>query len=265
MNLKTNSSFSIALVNYKTHDVTSICLDLLSKAINSSGVTVWVVDNGSNDASLDFLKSQDWIRLIERSPPAGEAGFMAHGGALDMILERVDTKYLLLMHTDTFIYDPTIFDVLLEKCVHDEKVAAVGCLEPVWRSLPHLFLRYVSRGAKYYYRKYKLALGLKSRRAKFHYETHLKSFCTLWNVDIIRKHGMTFSMGNRTPSYEMQDQLTNLGYKLVSLSTDVMFKYLDHVDKATASAKDGVRINDRRLSKYKNVLGRAKNRQVDSS
>jgi hypothetical protein len=72
-------------------------------------------------------------------------------------------------------------------------------------------------------------------------------------------------MGNRTPSYEMQDQLTNLGYKLVSLSTDVMFKYLDHVDKATASAKDGVRINDRRLSKYKNVLGRAKNRQVDSS
>ena len=256
-----NSDFSIALVNYKTPDVTSICLDLLSSVLDVSRVPVWVVDNGSNDASLDLLKSLNWIRLIERKPSPQEAGFMAHGCALDLILERVTTKYLLLIHTDTFIYDPSIFTILLTRCAHDDKIAAVGCMEPMLRSLPHTFLRYVARGAKYHFRKYALALGLKSRRPKLHYETHLKSFCALWNVDIIRKHGMTFSMGNRNPGYEMQDQLLKLGYQFAVLSPRVIFKYLDHVDKATASMRDGMRINERRFDKYQHVLGKAKNRQ----
>lgn len=255
-----NSDFSIALVNYKTLDVTSICLDLLGKAVDVASVPVWVVDNGSNDDSLDFLKTLDWINLIERKPPALEPGFMAHGCALDMILERITTKYLLLLHTDTFIYDPAIFDILLEKCANDDKVVAVGSMEPVLRSLPHTFLRYISRGAKYHFRKCKAVLGLETRRPKLHYETHLKSFCALWNADIIKRHGMTFSMGNRNPGYEMQDRLSDLGYKFIPVSPRVIFKYLDHVDKATASAKDGLRINERRSGKYRNILEKAKNK-----
>lgn len=256
--------FSIALVNYKTRDVTSICLELIHEAIDPRKVPVWVVDNGSNDDSLSYLKSLDWIHLIERTPVAGEAGFMAHGAALDMILERVTTKYLLLLHTDTFIYDPAIFRLLLSRCM-DNKVAAVGCLEPVYRGPAHSFVRYVMRGAKYHYRKARLALGFTTRRPKLHFETHLKSFCSLWSVPIIRQHGLTFSMAQRNPSYEMQDRLRNLGYTLAEVSPQRLFRYLDHVDKATASARDGMRINDRRSNKYRRILDKARNRRATAT
>ena len=86
--------YSVVLVNYKTKQLTEICLKLLHKAFKDSGVQVWVVDNDSNDESTAFLRSLDWINFIERTPVANEPGFMAHGCALDMVLERVDTDYL---------------------------------------------------------------------------------------------------------------------------------------------------------------------------
>lgn len=257
--------FSIVLVNYKSFEMTSTCLELIKKAVNISEVPVWVVDNDSNDASLAYLKSLNWIRLIERKPPKQEVGFMAHGCALDMALEKITTKFLFLLHTDTFIYDADIFKIMLEKCTADEKVVAVGCMEPVHRSLPHTLSRLAMRGTKYYFRKLKIALGLKSRRPKLHYELYLKSFCSLWNIDIIKRHGMTFSMGDKIPSYAMQDQLPKLGYKLVTISPRTMFNHLDHIDKGTASAMDGVRINRRKVQKSKDILNKISGTSTDET
>jgi GT2 family glycosyltransferase len=250
------SGLSIVLVNYKSFEMTSICLDLISKAVKVSEVPVWVVDNNSCDASLDYLKSLDWIHLIERIPPSEEAGFMAHGCALDLAMENVTTDFVLLLHTDTFIYDPHIINLMLSECSMDRKVVAVGCTEPVFRSLPHTIIRLTTRGAKYYFRRLMLALGFKSRRPKLHYEIYLKSFCALWNLSILKSHGMTFSMGNRVPGYEMQDQLPKLGYKFIKIPSREMFKYLDHIDKGTASARDGVRINHRKIKRYQAILNR---------
>ena len=254
---------SIVLVNYKSLKMTSICLDFLRKAVDVSEVPVWVVDNGSKDDSSVYLKSIDWIRFIERTPPSQEAGFMAHGRALDLVLEQVNTKYLLLLHTDTFIFNPSIIAIMLGKIEANDRVAAVGCLEPVFRGRFHTALRYVTRGAKYYFRRLKISLGMSSRRPKLHYEVYLKSYCCLWNVHLAKKHGMSFSMADRIPSYEMQDQLSSLGYTFVKVPARTMFSYLDHIDKGTASAKDGVRINDRRVERYQKLLDTNRSRHTD--
>ncbi|MDR2186914.1 MAG: hypothetical protein LBE62_02550 [Azonexus sp.] len=253
------ANISIGLVNYKSPEVTSVCLELLKKAIDVSTIPIWVIDNDSGDESLEYLKSLDWIRLIERKPVAGEAGFIAHGAGLDMILERVGTPYLLILHTDTFIYDPAIIQTMLNICEADAGVAAVGCLEPIWRSRPHLMWRYVTRGVKYYFRKMKIKIGLPSRWPKLHYETYLKSFCALWNVNIIRKHDLHFNMENRIPGYAMQDRLSQLGCKIIAIPPREMFSGLDHIEKATASTQGGVRINFRTAGKYQEKLKRARN------
>ena len=49
------ASFSIVLVNYKTLEVTSICLNLIHQAVDVTKVPVWVVDNNSNDNTLILL------------------------------------------------------------------------------------------------------------------------------------------------------------------------------------------------------------------
>jgi len=46
---------------------------------------------------------------LSRVPEGEEEGFAAHGNGLDLIFKAINTDYLFLMHTDTFIYDPTVF------------------------------------------------------------------------------------------------------------------------------------------------------------
>ena len=251
-------SFSIALVNYKTPEVTAICLDLLKKAVNVVEVPVFVVDNNSADESLVYLKSLDWIHLIERKAPAPEVGFMAHGRALDMALAQVTTDYLLLLHTDTLIYDPKIIDILLEKISVSSQIAAVGCLEQVKRPAIATAWRLFIRGMKYYARKAKEVLGIKTREPRLFYEIYLKSFCTLWNANIIKQNNMSFAMVERIPGYEMQDQLPKLGYQFVTIPPREMFKYLDHIEAGTVSMVNALGSNHKRVKNYQAILKKVK-------
>ncbi|MCQ9427516.1 glycosyltransferase, partial [Pseudomonas sp. LJDD11] len=59
-------TFSIAIVNYKTLEITKICLDLLQQHLGNTPHQVWVVDNDSADDSTEYLRTLDWINLIER-------------------------------------------------------------------------------------------------------------------------------------------------------------------------------------------------------
>lgn len=250
--------YSIAIVNYKTAEVTSICLSLLEKIIDVHKTPVWVVDNNSHDESLTLLKSNSWIHLIERKPLENEEGFMAHGRALDLILERVKTKYLLLIHTDTLIYSVEIIDLMLKKISSDANVMAVGCLEQVKRTWWQTAWRYGIRAIKYYSRKLKLVIGLKTRDPRLFYEIYLKSFCTLWDADLIKRHGFSFAMTERIPGYEIQDKLRALQYKTIDLPTSLMFKYLDHIEAGTVSLVKNLDKTHKRVKNYQNKVNKIK-------
>jgi GT2 family glycosyltransferase len=247
-------TFSIALVNYKTLEVTSICLNLLQQAVDTSQVPILVVDNNSADASLAYLKTLDWIHLIERKTDAPEVGYMAHGRALDMVLERVTTDYLLLLHSDTLIYDKTIISILINRLQANSQVAAVGCLEQVHRPAYATIWRKLVRGIKYYGRCAKVALGIKTREPRLFYEIYLKSFCTLWNVNTVKKHGLSFAMVDKIPGYEMQDQLRALGYTFDCIPPSEMFQYLDHIEAGTVSHVNGLGKNHKRVKNYQAIL-----------
>jgi GT2 family glycosyltransferase len=249
-----SSDYSIVMVNYKTLQLTSSALEFLRKAIDVSKVPVWVVDNYSGDESTEYLRSLDWIHLIERSIDAPETGALAHGRALDMVLERVNTKYLLLMHTDTFLYDASIIQMMLNAMKNDPTVFAVGCIDQIDRGWLRTIWRHSSRFMKHYSRKTMLALGFSSRQPKPYYEVYLKSFCALWNVEIIKAHAMHFSMSDRTPGYEMQDRLTSHGYKIVYIPPRKMFRYLDHVQSGTVAAAGTYGKGHRRTRAYQSIL-----------
>jgi hypothetical protein len=56
------------MVNYKTFELTKNALELIQACIDTKRNPVWVVDNQSGDESTEYLKSLDWIHLIERVP-----------------------------------------------------------------------------------------------------------------------------------------------------------------------------------------------------
>ena len=92
-----------------------------------------MVDNDSQDESVEYLRTLNWINLIERVPADYEKGFEAHGRGLDLILERINTDYLFVLHTDTFIYDAGVFDWMLMFCVTDKNIVSVGCRDQINR------------------------------------------------------------------------------------------------------------------------------------
>ncbi|AFY19401.1 glycosyltransferase family A protein [Pseudomonas sp. UW4] len=250
------NNFSIVIVNYKTPEITKICLELLHQHVGDKNVPVWVVDNYSADESTQYLRTLDWINLIERSVSEPEAGHIAHGKALDMVLERVDTDYLLLMHTDTFVFDKNIFPMILNKCTNNKKVVAVGCVEQLNRGTARTVWRYSSRLFKHHYRRLKISMGLRSREPKPYKEVYLKSFFTLWNCKLVKQHGMHFSMDDRVPGYTLQDQMTELGYFVETLSPRKIFSYLDHIQAGTVAATGGYGKTHRRTKMYNNILKR---------
>ncbi len=250
--------FSIALVNYKTVQLTSACLELLKGVQTDYGAEIWVVDNDSADESTAYLRSLDWIHLIERKPTEPETGAKAHGEALNIVLERVDTEFLFLLHTDTLIYDKAIFNVMLEKCIEDNKIMAVGCTKPQHRGMLRSGFRFTKRFLSHYLRHLKKSMGLKSKEPGPYREAYLQSFCALWNIKILKEHGIALYMNNRLPGYEAQDKLSALGYKTCKLSAKKVFSYLEHVDGGTLSAIGVHHKNHRRTKRYLATLERLK-------
>ncbi|MGV8864179.1 MAG: glycosyltransferase [Pseudomonas sp.] len=251
-----NPVFSIVLVNYKTLEMTKICLGLLHQHVGNSNVPVWVVDNGSADDSTEYLRTLDWINLIERVTPDSEPGHIAHGKALDMVLDRVETDYLFLLHTDTFIFDKNVFAMMLNKCIKNPKVVAVGCVEQINRGTARTLWRFSSRLFKHHYRRLKLSLGLRSKEPKPYREAHLKSFCTLWNCKLIKQHSMHFLMDDRVPGYTLQDRMSALGYTVEFLSPRKIFSYLDHIQSGTVAAAGSYGKAHRRTKMYNTILKR---------
>jgi glycosyltransferase involved in cell wall biosynthesis len=263
--MKEYPKFSIALVNYKTVDLTKICLTLLKKHIDAGlldtdKVDIWVVDNDSNDESTDYLRSLDWINLIERKSIGKEVGFAAHGQGLDLILGQVNTDYLFLMHTDTFIHDPSIFKLWLTYCQHNPKTAAVGCVHQLNRGYIRTTWRTLSRFFKFYTRQIKLALGMKAREPKPYIETYIKSFFALWNVKHMKQSGLTFFMENRIPGYALQDIFKQGDLKIKKISPMKLFKFLDHVEAGTVGIVTGYTEQNRRVKRKNKLLKRLEGR-----
>ena len=248
--------FAVALVNYKTEALTRICLALLRKALAHYDAEVWVVDNDSADGSTHYLRSLDWIHLIERKHEDQEEGFQAHGRALNLIMERTSCDYVFLMHTDTLIHDALIFGSLLQKCLADPSIFLVGCLDQIDRGRLRSAWRLTTRGLSHYTRRLKLAIGLKSKAPNPYRETHVKSFFALWNYRILRDKNLQFLMNDQIPGYEAQDLLLASGYQRRLLSPRKIFRYLDHVEAGTISAIGGYQDGHRRLRKYNALIER---------
>ncbi|MHC4679897.1 MAG: glycosyltransferase family 2 protein, partial [Planctomycetota bacterium] len=132
---------TICVVNYKTLDFTRLCLRSIRKFTRYPyEVLVVEVDNDSRDESLDYLKSLEWIRLIERPAQAGEpGGGFAHAAGLDLGLENCNTEFFVSMHSDTFVRKDDWLRNLIGYFDNDETIACVGSgkieLIPAWRIL----------------------------------------------------------------------------------------------------------------------------------
>jgi hypothetical protein len=222
---------TILVPHYKTLELTKLCLRLIRKHTDSALAKVIVIDNGSKDASTDYLRGLSWIELIERDT-TGETPVMAHSRALDEALLRVTTPYVLSIHTDSLVRHSDWLHFLIAQMKRQPNMAGVGSwkleAKPMWRQS----LKWIERQAQLiYYRLRGLDKHPLEGIGKNYY--YLRSHCALYRMDLLRSLNLHFSDGDMVAGKAMHKALVDAGYQMTFLPSDVLIKYLDHVNHAT--------------------------------
>ncbi|MBQ7206440.1 MAG: glycosyltransferase [Lentisphaeria bacterium] len=244
---------TVIVPNRKTPELTKICLRLLRKHTDFGKVRIIAVDNDSGDDSLAYLRKLPWITLIERKVPSGESGPDMHAKALDEALARVDTPFVMVMHTDTFVLRDGWADCLLDRFDADD-VAGVGSWK-LEKPRP-LFLRAAHRAEEMLRRLIGRKVGTEVR--------YLRSHCAVYRTELLRRYTKGFYDGE-SAGKAAHLKLVAAGFKMVFLPSDELGKYISHLNHATmilnpapgdrktgrASARDRI---DGRISFFADIL-----------
>lgn len=256
MNCMSSPLVTILIPNYKTLTLTQLCLRLLRKYTAAEKAKVIVIDNDSKDASLDYLRTLSWIELIERKAIPGESPVQSHARALDLALNKVTTPFVLSIHTDTLIKHERWLDFLIAQINKRPTIAGVGSWKlenkPAWRRLLKNVEHYLQR--IYFTATNRRQHPLEGVGKNYFY---LRSHCAMYRTDLLRTFNLHFADGDMVAGKDMHQQLVAAGYEMIFLPSDVLIKYLDHINHATVlfnpelSRQNSV---DKRLRRLKNKL-----------
>ena len=219
----------ICIVNYKTLDFIKLCLRSIRK-FTRYPYEVIVIDNNSQDQSVEYLRGLSWIRLIERDTKGEQGGGFSHACALDAGLENCNTDFFVSLHSDTFIERDGWLGELVSYFGDERKVACVGSgkieLTPKWRVL----LKQVTD-----FRTFKRKL-LKVPDPAGKYRYYNRTICCLYRTEVLRREKLSFLAGREeglTAGKKLYFELVDRGYKTIELSPAVMGQYVVHLAHAT--------------------------------
>ena len=106
---------SIVIVNYNVREYLEKCLQSVQKAIAVIDGEVWVVDNNSQDDSVEVLhRDYPWVRLVVNTENMGFAR------ANNLAIRQSQSDYVLLLNPDTVVEESTLRGVLDFMDAHPE-------------------------------------------------------------------------------------------------------------------------------------------------
>jgi glycosyltransferase involved in cell wall biosynthesis len=172
---------SIIIPHYRTEQHIRLCLRSLRK-YSKSDIEVLVIDNNSNDGSIEYLRSLSWIRLIEN--PTQSLGSRAHAEALDLGVKHAAGEWLAFFHSDTIVLKSG-WDLALIQKIKDAHAVGLSTLErdinkfePFSEKIKHII---------YNFRKNLKKMVLR----KDNFEK-IMSFCFILNKNIFDNTGFSF-------------------------------------------------------------------------
>jgi glycosyltransferase involved in cell wall biosynthesis len=250
----TKGKATICIANYRTLDLTRLALRCIRK-FTKYPYEVVVVDNDSNDESLEYLKSLKWIRLLERETGSDVSGSRSHSAALELGYENCNTEFFVSMHSDALVRIPNWLTDLVGYFGGDERLACVGSgkleMTAKWRAL-------LKKATDWRTFKRKL---LKTPDPNGKYRYYNRTICCLYRTEILRKEGLSFLTDQErglTSGAKLYFELIDRGYPTVELPPSVMGRYVMHLSHATQVVNiEEFAIRRRTVRKTERIIAKA--------
>ncbi|MBI3866285.1 MAG: glycosyltransferase family 2 protein [Planctomycetia bacterium] len=224
---------SICIPHWQVRDMMSICLRSIRKHSRKYDLEVIVVDNGSRDDSLDYLRSLPWIRLIER-PSESVTNWPANVfTAWDAGIRACTGELFVTMHSDVFVRQDGWLDPFLREMAVSPCVAATGAwklaLENPWYALQKRIVGSLVAQAK--------RLAGRRTRSSFREGHYPRDYCAMYRTQTILEHGLTFCPqdGQITGGFAIARQLWDKGCETRMIPVSEIARKIVHVAHGTAA------------------------------
>lgn len=231
---------SIIVPHYQTPELAKLCLRSIRRFTNDIDYEVIVVDNASQgDASLTYLRSVDWIRLIERTGDIAK-GSIAHREAVAIGFEAARAPFVLTVHTDTIPVRSDWLKYHLDPMLKDKRLAAVGTDKLVLRSPLQTVLRQMEEGVMWWKRFRPVRLRNK--------QPYIRSHCALYRRSIMDEHLLSYNdHPQMTAGQGLHADLCRLGYECRLLDPVAVARRVVHLNHATELLLPELQGSSRRL------------------
>ena len=220
------------------------CLRSIRKHSTDAELEILVIDNGSRDESLEWLRSLEWIRLIER-PEERHTNWPENVfTAWDRGLREATSEYYVTMHSDVFVKRDGWLVPLVRELERDHRIAASGTWKltqenALYAAQKRLF-GLASAGIK--------RLAGKQPPVTLRQGHYPRDFCAMYRRNLLLEHDLTFRciFGNRGGGYAIARQLWERDYRMGMVPVREMASYIEHVAHGTAAVRSEKRLDDSR-------------------
>lgn len=223
---------SICIPHWQVKSLASICLRSIRRHTPADEIELIVVDNGSRDGSLDWLRSLGWIRLIERPEESPANWPLNVFTAWDCGLQVARGEFFITMHTDVFIKRPGWLRPYLREMATHENVAGVGAwkldLEHPLYALQKQYVGHALRGVKQ-------LLGWKVKAAHKH-GMYPRDYCAMYRRRPLLERGLTFRpIHGQGGGYSIAKQIWESGLETRMIPVPELAELMVHVAHGTAA------------------------------
>lgn len=224
---------TICIPHWQVERYIKVCLRSIRKHSQNYDIEVIVVDNGSKDESIDYLRTLQWIRLIERPEEVHTNWPRNVFTAWDCGLKEATGDYYITMHSDVFIKADDWLKPFLKTIQSGPTVAASGSdkLEIV-HPLYALQKRIFGTGLKHL--KSKL-FGKKVRLDDLKGQ-YPRDYCAMYTTKVLVDHDIRFLQNlNLSGGYQVAKQLLDKGFTTKTFPVIEMDRILAHIAHRTAA------------------------------
>ena len=237
---------SICIPHWQVKSLASICLRSIRRHSRTDDIELIVVDNGSRDESLSWLRSLDWIRLIERPEESPANWPLNVFTAWDHGLREARGEFFVTMHTDVFVKRDGWLTPFLREMETGSEVAGVGA----WKlDLEHPLYALQKQWVGGAMRILKKSVGMKTKAALKEGQ-YPRDYCAMYRREPLLRAGLTFRpIHGQGGGYSIAQQIWNSGFQTRMVPVPELADLIVHVAHGTAAIAAEKPLNHRQAQR----------------